>query len=73
MKQGRLTLRQPFHFPPETRKLKSLSVWSTGAWELPVLVKNIATGIDDATGQKLAYGTVDRKFKDPLHINSVRA
>ena len=29
--------------------------WSTGDSRPPVLVKNIATGIDDATGQKLAY------------------
>ena len=29
--------------------------WSTGALRLPVLGKNIATGIDDPTGQKLAY------------------
>jgi hypothetical protein len=36
--------------------------WSSVASAVPIVVKNIATGIDDVTGQKLAYLTPDNDY-----------
>ena len=36
--------------------------WSSGAGATALVVKNIATGYDDASGQKLAYGTPDSDY-----------
>jgi hypothetical protein len=37
-------------------------VWTSGASALPVVVKNIATGVDDSTGLKLVYGALDPDY-----------
>ena len=36
--------------------------WSSGAGAVPIVVKNIATGIDDSTGLKLSYGDPDPDY-----------
>ena len=38
------------------------SAWSSGAGALPIVVKNIATGIDDSTGLKLSYLSPDTDY-----------
>ena len=37
-------------------------LWSSGVSALPVVVKNIATGIDDSTGEKIAYLSADTDY-----------
>jgi len=36
--------------------------WSSGAGAVPIVVKNIATGIDDSTGLKLSYLSPDTDY-----------
>jgi len=36
--------------------------WSSGVGAFPIVVKNIATGIDDSTGLQLSYGTPDSDY-----------
>ena len=36
--------------------------WTSGAGAVPIVVKNIATGVDDSTGLKLSYGTPDSDY-----------
>jgi hypothetical protein len=38
------------------------SGWSSGAGAVPIVVKNIATGIDDSTGLKLSYLSPDTDY-----------
>ncbi len=37
--------------------------WSSGASALPIVIKNIATGIDDLTGNKIDYASPDADYQ----------
>ncbi len=43
--------------------LAVFSGWSSGAWANPVVVKNLATGINDLTGNKIIYGSPDPDYQ----------